>query len=442
LEKAVKKKLLVTALFCATVALSLHIFHESRFSKKHLSLLIEEKKWEELSSRVIYTKNPDKTLSILESLATEYKESSFAQSYEGAKKILTVENTGLSFSTIFPILLFYHTTLPDEIQKKVYFWPESRFGRELQYDPETKFFFIHLGTKEIPPLGIGKKKVVSKSILYNAGNPKIVARGCSKSPSDHEAEAMHALNNLYGVIPSVTEMTHMDPTTGETIYTIVTPLYNKGSLQSLLEETSLTFEEKLAIAFDLSAGLAAIHQNGFVHRDLGARNYFVNIDKETRRIDAVVADLEKAVPIKKAKHVTVQGNKSHTSPEGFFKEKMEGEMYQKSDAFALGTVLYTLYFGEEAPWKAHNSFKKRKLTIEERHILIEYWVQYGRRQLELLLSKNDIDDRNKAFIRIIYDMTNIPSERMSAKEAAVIFGSLLKEQVPSREAAKQYWVMH
>jgi serine/threonine protein kinase len=437
----VKKKLLVTALFCATVALSLHIFHESRFSKKHLSLLIEEKKWEELSSRVIYTKNPDKALPILESLATEYKESPFAQSYEGAKKILAVENTGLSFSTIFPILLFYHTTLPDEIQKKVYFWPESRFGRELQYDPETKFFFIHLGTKEIPPLGIGKKKVVSKSILYNSESPKIVARGCSSSPSDHELEAMHALNNLYGVIPSIAEMTHIDPTTNEKIFTIVTPLYNKGSLQSVLEKTVFDFEEKLAIAFDLSAGLAAIHEKGFVHRDLGARNYFVNIDKETRRIDAVVADLGRTIPLKKAKHVPVQGNKSHTSPEGFFKNKMEGKMYQKSDAFALGTVLYALYFGEKAPWKEQNPYKKRKLTLEERHVLVEYWVQYGRKKLEFLLSKNDIDERNKAFIKIIYDMTNIPSERMAAKEAAVIFGSLLKENLASREAAKQYWAM-
>lgn len=431
-----KKIFLIGAVFCTIVlGLVVYFFQGKYYSPQCLSQLIEEKKWEDLSSAVGYVAKYDKTLQNFEFLTTKYPNSAFSQAYLGSKKILAIEGTGLSFSTIFPILLFYHTTLSDEIDQKICFWPESRFGRELQYDPETKFFFIHLGIKEIPPLGIGAKKVVSKTILYNGESPKIFARGCSTSSLDHERDAMHAVNNLYGVIPSIAEMNHIDPVTKEHIFTIVTPLYNERSLLSVIEKKILNFEEKLGIAFDITAGLAAMHQQGFVHRDLGSRNYFVNIDKETKSVEAVVADLGRAMPMMEAKHVSVQGNTSYISPEGFFRKKMEREMYEKSDDFAVGTVLYALYFEENAPWKERRIFKKKKLDRHERHAIMEYWVRVGREKLALILSKNELGSREKAFINVIYEMTNIPSKRMSAKEAAVILGSLLKDSSEARKNA-------
>jgi hypothetical protein len=94
-----------------------------------------------------------------------------------------------------------------------------------------------------------------------------------------------------------------------------------------------------------------------------------------------------------------------------------------------------LYFDENSPWKERRIFKKKKLDLHERHVVMEYWVRVGREKLASILSTNELGAREKAFIEVIYKMTDIPSKRMSAKEAAVIFGSLLKDPSEARKSA-------
>ena len=145
-----------------------------------------------------------------------------------------------------------------------------------------------------------------------------------------EMEAMRALKGLPCLLEAKALMTHKDPKSHKKISTIVTPIYS-GALQDIFDKKiKLSFKQKLKIAHDIMQGIAVMQAKGYVHRDLGARNYFYLATlskKKITDISAIVADMGRTIPASDAAKKPVQGNSSYIAPEAFFRSKMKGNHY-------------------------------------------------------------------------------------------------------------------
>ncbi len=331
---------------------------------------IQEGKWEQVCTDIKTDLSKDKiSFHQLEELAKAFPASPFATAIQATKNILAIkQKTALSVRTVLPIALFAETYLQDEVMKGKVYFPESLFGRACEYDPETQRLLIHLpGVKQ---LGEGMNKIVFRALLYDRTNPRVVAHAITKHNVKNEMEAMRALRGVPGVIQAEALLLHKEHKS-QTVSGIVTPIYNQGSLYSVLQNSgsSLSFTERLSIAKNLITGLASMHEHGYVHRDLGVKNHFINFEQKghKRKITAVIADLGRTLHISKAKHTSVQGNTFYFSPEGFYPEKLKGKDYLASDVFALGCVFWQLYFNKLPAWSAPRFVRREGWPMSKRY---------------------------------------------------------------------------
>lgn len=377
---------------------------------------VQAKKWDEalvlIREGLLKKKLTAHSIKILRA---QLKKSPFNEAYLATKAILKLKNTGLDFKTVFPIAFYKET---HEVPLYV---PESRFGRELQCDPESKSFFIHCGTHGTAALGKGCQKIVTRSILYDTSNPQVVARGLTDKNIQQEIEAMKTFTNEKGIISAIAFLRHKDPHSHKKMTAIVTPLYNMGSLEKTLKnrKLALTFQEKLGIAKDIISGLSSLHLKGYAHRDLGARNHFVSIQSPSqgnRVITCVIADLEKATHVRDLKGQGVQGNTAYLCPEGLFLDKMVGNMYFSSDLFAVGCLFWKLYFNKRPSWctLSKKEFHLYDVTKLNRHYIDS--IEKTRREASEILHTLQ-DPQKKGFLEIILQMTSSnPQERGTASE--------------------------
>lgn len=94
--------------------------------------------------------------------------------------------------------------------------------------------------------------------------------------------------------------------------------------------------DKLRIAYELCAGLQAIHEEDLIHRDLKPANVMVDRKGRTVILDLGLADDARAVSDPRS------GTSTYMAP-----EQTAGEgVSQKSDLYALGLVLYELFTGK------------------------------------------------------------------------------------------------
>lgn len=309
----------------------------------------------------------------LDALAEEYPLSPFARALFASKKILALpEKTGLQYETIVPIALFAETFLHEKIARKKYIFPQSKYGRLLQYDPQSKKFFIHLETHGVKPIGFGKSKIVTKTILYHSEHPEVMAHGVTAKDITKESNAMRDLAGVPCLLQAEALLSHRNLKSKKKYMATVTKIFRPGSLQSFLDSSfsTLTLVEKITIASNLVTGLAGMHEHGYVHRDLGAKNHFINIvysKKKKRTVSAVIADFGRTIPAVDAAHLPVQGNAYYLSPEGFFRSKMHGNDYYASDVFAVGCVLWQVRFGKHPAWSFPRFFKKESWSLKKRY---------------------------------------------------------------------------
>jgi len=344
---------------------------------------------------------------------------------QATSAILTLpEKFDFSPESLFPIALFAELSLPTN---KTF----RKFGKiEVQYDAKRNRLFIHPGEKFL--LGEGRKKKVYKTILYDRKHPIIMARGVSECNVLKEMRAMEALHGLPGLIQAEGLLQHRDPSSKKRLMTIITRIYNGDSLDSFLKNRrlKLTLKEKVKIARDVTQGLVSMHSHRYVHRDLGARNYFVHVTGQgaSRTIDAVVADMGRTIPAETAAGLPVQGNKTYLAPEGIFRETMQGTDYYATDIFAVGCVLWNLFFETPPHWRKKHPYKKHLQDKQAQYSSFLALLEKTRSpHLQAQQEKKELSPHDQ-FLALVLQMTDpLPELRGSAEEVARQFQELFQK---------------
>ena len=101
-----------------------------------------------------------------------------------------------------------------------------------------------------------------------------------------------------------------------------------------------TQQDRLRIAYELCAGLAAIHEEGLIHRDLKPANVMLDGKGRTVLLDFGLTDDARAVSDPRS------GTSMYMAPEQLAEDETARAVSQKSDLYSLGLVLYELFTGK------------------------------------------------------------------------------------------------
>ncbi|MCE5294169.1 MAG: serine/threonine-protein kinase [Chlamydiales bacterium] len=286
-----------------------------------------------------------------------------------AKKVAQdpeLSNLGISASQYAALTKFINTKTNGKIAR----YNKHTYGlsHTIEYDAETDKYFIVLEGAGVY-LDRGMKKVVSKALCVDGYNTSIVARAEQTQEMNRELAITKEFQGRPGLFKTLGICHHQNFDTQ--YHTIYSKLYQPGSLQKIFQKNyKLTFYETVRIARNIAKGLKTLHAKGVVHRDLGIKNYLINIPKGKpgrRKIVACIADFGRAELAKNIiPDARVQGNTTYMAPEGHFYQNLTKDSYAPLDIFALGCVFYRLYYGKKAPWQDTNYVKKDPRPIKAR----------------------------------------------------------------------------
>ena len=121
----------------------------------------------------------------------------------------------------------------------------------------------------------------------------------------------------------------------------------------------LTWHEKVKIALDVARGVQAIHEAGYIHRDIKDDNVFIEYNAED--ISAVVGDLGLAVHKDDVERNRCQGTDIFAPPE----VRPSGVWTQEGDLYSLGAYFNALfapssveaYSNETGEWKPSTNWR-------------------------------------------------------------------------------------
>ncbi|NGP76106.1 protein kinase [Balneolaceae bacterium YR4-1] len=108
-------------------------------------------------------------------------------------------------------------------------------------------------------------------------------------------------------------------------------------LKELVEEETLTVDEKWELALEIAQGINAAHKKGIVHRDIKSRNIMINESGTAKIMDFGLARMEGADRITKTG--TTIGTTAYMAPEQLTGEEID----MRSDIWSYGVVLYELF---------------------------------------------------------------------------------------------------
>ena len=125
---------------------------------------------------------------------------------------------------------------------------------------------------------------------------------------------------------------------------IVTPLYNQGSLYSLVRSKAwkqVESKDRFKMYREMAEGLATIHGSNTIHGDVKSHNMLVDFDEKEKVWTAVVGDLGGAVFLEKStdRSTVEQGTCGWTAPEVFAGGASGAGHGMKSDVFSFALVL-------------------------------------------------------------------------------------------------------
>lgn len=386
--------------------------------------LLRRQKWVELRTSIRKALQMKKvSLDFLEKIALEEHSEKLQEVIASARGLISLKKSAnIADWEAYSLSSFILQELPKYLGKRVTFFDLKKYGieRDVQFDKSSNKVYIHLGTNGVKKIGEGFQKVVTKTIQFHPTTPVVMALAETTADISNEIDTLRAVKGRPGVLQAVAIL--KIPRKGGTTTGIVTPLFNSGSLQNVIDtKIPLTLKEKLIIARDLTQGLASLQEAGYVHLDIGARNHFVSIGpgKPGRRtVRAVVADFGRSRPYKKLKGVKVQGNTTYIAPEGYIVSKMMGKAYLHADLFGLGCTLWQLFFGEKTPWGSSREYRYGHGSMTDRQKRFTKILLEHTKKKKLALKKLS-DKTKRSVVQVILQMLEFdPLKRGTAKQHA------------------------
>jgi len=195
---------------------------------------------------------------------------------------------------------------------------------------------IHIGqiTAAYPAIQKGLNRKVLLKVIHPqwAKDPELVAR------FDREGKAMAQIN--HSNVVKVYEYGRSDDVPFMALEWI-----DGGTLADKLKEGPLNQDEIKRIAKDVLDGLKAVHDKGFVHRDLKPDNILTGCDGHTRLADFSLAGFDERSAL--TEHGAVVGSPAYMAP-----ELLDGRpATPRSDLFGLGVILFEALTGSN-PFQA------------------------------------------------------------------------------------------
>jgi serine/threonine protein kinase len=382
------------------------------------------------------------TFEELQAVARDVQSTSFSHALEASQKCVRLHRgLGLSLHELVALSFFCEVLLEKQSTSRdsYFFVKNTGLSRDVEYDPKTNYCFIHLSTGTTHIVGGGAKKEVTRSILYDKNHPKLVARCMQKSGFGNEVKMTKSLQGEKGVV-QFRAYTKQN-INGIRYHTLFCKLYKNNTIASIFndEQASFTFREKLAMAYSVVCGLEEMKKKGLVHRDLHTHNFLLNItkDKKTknRKIDLVIADFGLARFAKKTKNKRAHGDSKYSPPEAFLKP-LEGSDYFKTDLFAVGCVLYRLYYEKIPSWQL-TEYPKSAPHPKERakrlYALIEEDTGQRRRLLDMKKRQTRLTSQEE-LESVILDMVHpLAKKRISAERAKSRLEILMKNTGKRKE---------
>lgn len=334
---------------------SLEEFCKSRATiVKEIREVVRERDYPRL--KLLITKHIGKTISMarLNQIAIAESSDILKRAIQATKAIKNLpEFTGISKNCLLAISLFIEAELPSYTSRGITYIlaKKARISHDVEYIPKNDFVFIHLPKKI---LGVGYKKVVSKSILYNIERPEIVAHLQQSGGMDREFKITESLNGHEGIFEVMA--ISKNKIHGNLKTSLFSKLYKPGSLDRVFNRNiHFSFKEKVAMALNVIKGLEHMHLHGIAHNDLGPKNHLVNIIRNSQTGDLdithVLADFGRSRSYRYLHGYKPQGNTLYKAPEGFLQNTLSGSAYKRCDIFALGCVYFRLFYGRFTVWQ-------------------------------------------------------------------------------------------
>jgi len=124
-------------------------------------------------------------------------------------------------------------------------------------------------------------------------------------------------------------------------FAIVFEDFGGSSLDILIKKYSLTIEEFLEIAIEITIGLNAIHEANIIHKDINPANIVYNsVTKELKIIDFGIATILPKENTKLQNPHILEGTLSYISPEQT--GRMDRALDYRTDFYSLGITFYEL----------------------------------------------------------------------------------------------------
>lgn len=336
------------------------------------------------------------------------------------------------------IALFIEANLHEYAEKKRYFFPTTDTGLvlPLEFDPKTKKTFIILSSLDGTALNYGLDRNYYKALKYSRKEPEVIARGEETGERAHEIHMLERFEKASGVVNMIAHKSHE---VGSDKFTAVyLPLYSPGSLRAAFDAgTQLSLYEQASIALNLLLGLHEIHHKKIAHRNLGSRNYLVDIPEGTpgtRTIESAITNLEHALKLSDLDGVKVQVNPSYVAPEGIFHGKLHGHHYFRTDVYALGLVLYQLFYNEQAPWQSPTYVTHKKKSAESRYKKLIHKIRHhtnARRSVLAAKKETGTMTPQENFELLILKMVDADPEKRGTASALYEQMKAIFESIPT-----------
>lgn len=137
----------------------------------------------------------------------------------------------------------------------------------------------------------------------------------------------------------------------------------------------ISFEDMLQVLEDVGTTLLKMHDDGFVHRDVKAKNILYR--KNNGKVEAKLIDFGHTYSPDDdsydclRKRMKGYGTLRYTAPDLLEDPEMEGDpllLAQAEDTYALGQCIFEVFFQESTPWGsiAYRALKKKKNAEENR----------------------------------------------------------------------------